>query len=190
VRAPFDALVTSVAVAQGDRVQPGAAIAQLARSDMLRVQLGIEPASSHTVSVGTKVSLWAINATPITSAPVVATITGIQDVVDPKTQLVSAIVMLPRSSVRQWVPGMKVRALLQLDAQKMVAVPRNAVLTDGRGDYVFQVSEGKAQRVAVQKRLEAGDWVGIDALRNPSLRVVTIGNYELQDGMSVKEIVP
>jgi hypothetical protein len=72
----------------------------------------------------------------------------------------------------------------------MLALPRNAVLTDERGDYVFQVDQGKAQRVAVHKRLEAGDWVGIDALKNPSLRVVTIGNYELQDGMAVKELAP
>jgi membrane fusion protein, multidrug efflux system len=47
IKAPFDGVVTAVAVAQGDRIQPGNPLLQLGHVDVLRVQLGIEPSDFH-----------------------------------------------------------------------------------------------------------------------------------------------
>jgi len=187
IGAPFDGVVASVAVAQGDRVQAGAPILQLAHADALRVQIGIEPAQSRRVKAGTKVTLVPIAATGGQPIAIAATVSSVQDIVDPKTQLVSAIVNLPRSAGTQLVPGMKVRAGLQLGTVDATSVPRNAVLSDARGDYVFQVVQGRAKRVAVNKQLESEGLVGISGAIDPMLPIVTVGNYELQDGMAVKE---
>ncbi len=110
-----------------------------------------------------------------------------QDQVDPKTQLVSAIVSLPRDAAGPLVPGMKVRASLQIGTRTSIAVPRDAVLSDDHGDYVFQVSGGKAHRVAVKKVLDASGLAAITGLTDLAAPVVVVGNYELQDGMAVKD---
>ena len=190
IAAPFDGVVASVAVAQGDRVAAGAAILQLAHADTLRVQIGIEPARSRQVRVGTVARLLPIYTSADHPAPIEAKVASVQDVVDPKTQLVSAIVNLPRGVGAALVPGMKVRAGLQVGEHRGIAVPRNAVLTDSRGDYVYQVQGDKARRTAVTKQLEAGGYVAVAGLTDLALPVVTMGNYELQDGMTVKVATP
>lgn len=187
ISAPFDGVVASVAVAQGDRVPPGAPILQLAHADSLRVQIGIEPAQSRRVHVGMKATLVPIATSTDPPAAIEATVASVQDIVDPKTQLVSAIVNLPRAAGTPLVPGMKVRASLQLGSRTAVAVPRNAVLSDSRGDYVYQVSAGKASRVTVSKQLESDGYVAVSGLADLKLPVVTVGNYELQQGMAVRE---
>jgi membrane fusion protein (multidrug efflux system) len=67
-------------------------------------------------------------------------------------------------------------------------VPRSAVLHDGNGDYLFQVSEGVARRVAVTVESDGDRLLGISgAGLDPALKVVVQGNYELSDGMAVRE---
>ncbi len=185
--APFDGVVASVAVAQGDRVAAGAPILQLSRADALRVQIGIEPADSRRVHAGTKVSLQPVIGPNGPAAAIDAVVASVQDLVDPKTQLVSAIVSLPRQTAGSLVPGMKVRASLQVGTQTSIAVPRDAVLSDDHGDYVFQVTNGKAHRRAVKKALEASGLSAITGLADLAAPVVVVGNHELQDGMAVKE---
>jgi len=187
ITAPFDGVVASVPVAQGERVQAGAPILQLAHADALRVQIGVEPAQSRRVRVGTKATLKPISTDGDGAAPIDATVASVQDIVDPKTQLVSAIVNLPRAAGAQFVPGMKVRATLQVGSRTAIAVPHNAVLSDGKGDFVYQVVGGKARRVGVTRQLESDGYVAISGLGDLGLPVVTVGNYELQDGMAVLE---
>lgn len=189
ITAPFDGVVASVPVAQGDRVAAGAAILQLAHADALRVQIGIEPAQRRSVPPGTKATLVPISTTSDAPPAIEAVVSSVQDIVDPKTQLVSAIVTLPGATGAPLVPGMKVRASLQVGARKALAVPRDAVLSDALGDYVYQVAAGKARRVAVTKQIESDGYVGITGLTDPTLPVVTVGNYVLQDGMAVTPVV-
>ena len=187
--APFDGVVTTVSALQGDRVQAGASVLQVGRDDLLRVTLGIEPADRSRVRVGTPVTLRAAGA-PESQPPLPLKVSEVQGSVDAKTQLVGAIVVLSRAAAPQFAAGMKAQAQLQVGTLQAVAVPRNAVLTDERGDYVFQVEGGKAHRVKVTRRLDNGTLVAIDGLANLKLPVVVEGNYELEDGMAVKDAAP
>jgi membrane fusion protein (multidrug efflux system) len=189
LRAPFDGVVTSVSALQGDRVQAGASVLQVDRADVLRVTLGIEPGDRPRVRAGMPVTLRALDA-PATQAPIAAKVSEVQDGVDAKTQLVGVVVALPRAAAPQLLPGMKAQARLQVGALQAVAVPRNAVLTDEQGDYVFQVAGGKAHRVKVTRQLDDGTLVAIAGLSNLKLPVVIEGNYELVDGMAVKDAAP
>ena len=187
--APFDGVVTTVSALQGDRVQAGASVLQLGRGDLLRVTLGIEPADRARVHVGTPVTLHAVGA-PDSSAPFTLRVSEVQDSVDAKTQLVGVVVVVPRAAATQFAPGMKAAGRLQVGALQSVAVPRNAVLTDEQGDYVFQVEGGKAHRVKVTRRLDNGTLVAVAGLADLKLPVVVEGNYELEDGMAVKDAAP
>ncbi len=189
LHAPFDGVVTTVSALQGDRVQAGASVLQLGRADLLRVTLGIEPGDRVRVHAGMPVTLRAVGV-PAAQAPIVAKVSEVQDGVDAKTQLVGVVVALPRALAPQLVPGMKAQARLQVGRLQAVAVPRNAVLTDAQGDYVFQVDAGKARRVKVTRQLDDGTLAAIAGLSNLKLPVVTEGNYELEDGMAVKDAAP
>ena len=185
--APFDGVVSTVSIVQGDRVQAGAPILQVGRADLLRVLIGIEPADRARVHVGSRVTLWPVVSPATEPKPIELLLSEVQDAVDPKTQLINVVVMLPRAVAAQLAPGMKARALVQVGSVSAVAVPRNAVLTDEKGDYVFQVAAGKAQRVPVTKKVDNGTLAAIDGIKDMKLPVVTEGNYELEDGMAVKD---
>jgi RND family efflux transporter MFP subunit len=184
VTAPFDGVVDSVAVAQGDRIMPGAVIMQLGHTDVLRVRLGIEPADSRLVRVGMPVTLSALDDS---TKSVLVAITESQGLVDPRTQLIDALAMVPATRAPFLVPGMHVRAAIEVGQHSSLAVPRSAVLTDSAGAYLFQVSAGKAHRVNVTQGLESQGMIAISGPIDPRLPVVVLGNYELQDGMPVRE---
>ena len=185
--APFDGVISAVSVVQGDRVQAGAPILQVGRADLLRVLIGIEPSDRAHVHVGTRVTLWPVVSPALVPRPIELLLSEVQDAVDPKTQLVNVVVMLPRAIAAELSPGMKARALLQVGSISAVALPRNAVLTDAKGDYVFQVVAGSARRVPVSKKLDDGSLVAVDGIKDMTLPVVIEGNYELEEGMAVKE---
>ena len=102
--APFDGVVATVSALQGDRVQAGASVLQVGRGDPLRVTLGIEPADRPRVRVGMPVALRAVGA-PEAQAPLALRVSEVQDAVDPKTQLVGVVVMLPRAAAAQLGTG-------------------------------------------------------------------------------------
>jgi membrane fusion protein, multidrug efflux system len=183
VVAPFNGVVVAVNVAEGDRLQPGAAILQLGHTDVLRVQLGIEPDDAHLVRAGMPVTLSPVSDSAKT---VSSSIQENQGVVDAKTQLVDAVTIVPAARAIFLVPGMHVRAIVKVGQHMSWAVPRAAVLTDAAGVYVFQVSGGKAHRVNVTSGDESQGMVAISGSIDPHLPVVVLGNYELQEGMPVR----
>lgn len=184
VTAPFDGVVTALSVAQGDRIKPGATILQLGHTDALRVQLGIEPEDGRLIKAGMPVTLSPVQNDRQTMQ---AAITRIQGLVDPKTRLINAMVVLPVQSARLLVPGMRVRAVIHAGQHEAWVLPRQAVLADDKGNYIFQVANGKARRVEVAKDQESQGLVAVSGPVNPDQPVVVLGNYELQDGMNVRE---
>ncbi|MDP9109364.1 MAG: efflux RND transporter periplasmic adaptor subunit [Pseudomonadota bacterium] len=182
--APFDGVVVAAPVGQGDRVQAGTTIVQLGRLSKLRILLAIEPAQSSLVKAGMSVKITSTqdNAVSMTSK-----IVEVQKLVDPKTQMVSAIVELPISPDTRLLSGMKVQAVITLGWREAWAIPRQAVLTDDKGAYLFQVANKRAVRVDVAKLTETGQIYGIDGKIDGKLPVVVLGNYELSDGLSVRE---
>jgi RND family efflux transporter MFP subunit len=181
LRAPFDGIVVNVPVAQGDRLAAGATVMQIARGNGLRVDLGIEPEDSGKVKAGMPVRLSSVFDSRRTLEAKVSQVHGM---VDPRTQLVDVVVRLHDG---QFIPGMQVRGEITLTSASTWTVPRPAVLRDARGAYIFQVKNAHAQRVAVQTGVETDRLTGIRGDFDPALPVVVSGNYELEDGMAVRE---
>jgi membrane fusion protein (multidrug efflux system) len=182
VKAPFDGVVVSVGAALGDRVAAGTAVLKLARLAGLRVLLGIEPSDSFAVRAGMPVRL-----TPVFDAvrTVDAHVAAVHGMVNPQTQLVDVVV---RISSGDLLPGMRVKGEITLATRTGWAVPRSAVLRDGNGDYLYQVRDGVAHRVAITVESDGDRLLGISGSGlDPSLKVVAQGNYELHDGMAVRE---
>lgn len=179
--APFGGLVTSITAVQGDRFPAGANLVQLVRTDYLRARLGVEPADSRHLHAGMKVRLTSVFDS---GHAVEGEVTQVSGLIDPQTQLVDVIVRFRGAS---FLPGSRVKGEIAADQRMALAVPRQAVLRDAEGAYLFQVVGGKARRIRVEPGIEDGGWIEIKGRNMPDAPVVVLGNYELEDGMAVRE---
>ena len=178
VVAPFNGVVVAVLAAQGDRMAAGATVLQLARAGGQRVLLGVEPEDMRRVRPG-----MAVKVNPVFGGPtLVGRITQVFGLINAQTQLVDVLVEVTGDGM---LPGMRVRADIDVDLQTLWVVPRSAVLNDDQGAYLFQIVQGKAHRVTVQTSLEQASMIAVQGDFDPKLPVVSLGNYELRDGMAV-----
>ena len=88
---------------------------------------------------------------------------------------------------KRFITGMRVSANITAEQRKAFVVQRQAVLNDEKGDYLFQVSKAKAHRVEVETVVDNSSLLGVTGELDPHDPVVILGNYELEDGMSVRE---
>lgn len=185
--APFDGYVAQLMVAPGDRLQANVAIMKLARTDRgLRVTAGLKPDDAARVAPG-----MAAEVTPIMSAggqPIAATVRQISGTLDTTSRLIDAWIDVARAA--GLVPGTSVMVSIVVSQHRGWVVPRNAVLRDDKGSYVFQVADGHARRVDVQIGVETDQLTEISGKIDSALGVVVAGNYELHDGMTVRAAAP
>lgn len=188
--APVDAVVLQVAVAQGDQVQAGAALLQLAATNNSKgrranVTLGVEPADAMTIRCGDAVTLHGLSSA-LAKTAVTGHVVMVGGSVDTQSQLVNVGANVPLAQTAL-IPGTHVSADIATRAGAYWVVPRSSVLKDANGEYVFQVSaQHKARRVRVVTRVEDGQRYGVDGALDASRPLVVSGNYELKDGMAVQ----
>jgi membrane fusion protein (multidrug efflux system) len=192
IKAPADGMIVALSAMQGDRVQAAAPIMQFGATDQLKVLLGIDPAERAKISQGAPVTLTSLSASGDNAAPLIhARVSDVQALIDPKTQLLNVLVKLPAGG--NLLPGARVRAEIALAAQNAFEVPRQAVLSDANGSYVFQAVQQRAHRVPVRLVTDGQRTVGVMSAGSagnaidPSKPVVVSGNYELQEGMQLRE---
>jgi membrane fusion protein (multidrug efflux system) len=181
--APFDGIVATVPVAVGERLQPNTPLLTLTRLDGLVVTVGVEPAERAKVAPGQPVLLRPL----IDGAALDGHVLRIDGVLNGKTRLVDADITTPVGAV---LSGEAFRAAIIVGQFTGWLVPHPAVLTDEQGAYVFQVNGGKAARVAVQVTGQSGDTDVVAGALDPARKVVTEGNYQLDDGTAVREAAP
>lgn len=189
VTAPLDGVVLQVSAAQGDQVQPGAAILQLAggsgKDARANVMLGVEPADAAAIHAGDSVTLHGLS-TALAKTSAQGRVTLVGAAIDPQSQLVDVGANVPLGQTA-FIPGTRVSADIATQTGMHWIVPRAAVLKDDQGAYVFQITpQNKARRVAVVTQVENGERYGVDGPLDAALGLVVSGNYELKDGMAVQ----
>lgn len=185
VRAPVAGIVAKVDVNQGDRVKADTGALLLATGHALIVPLGVEPEDARRIEPGAQVVLTS----PFQpNVHVRATVGSVHAMVNPTTRLLDVIVAVPESATSQLVLGSAIQGRIILESRKALAVPRQAVLSDSRGPYLFLVENGRARRIDVSTGISDHGLLEVSA---PELKegqeVVTLGNYELEDGTAVRE---
>ncbi|MFM0631779.1 efflux RND transporter periplasmic adaptor subunit [Paraburkholderia xenovorans] len=189
ITAPNDGVVLQVSAAQGDQVQPGTAILQLAggsgKDARANVMLGVEPADAAAIHAGDIATLHGLSTSLArTSANGHVALVGAS--VDQQSQLVDVGANVPLGQTA-FIPGTRVSAEIATRSGTHWIVPRAAVLKDGKGAYVFQITpQNKARRVAVTMQVENGERYGVDGALDAAQGLVVSGNYELKDGMAVR----
>lgn len=183
VQASSDGVVSLLSVQQGDRVLAGTPVLQLSAGGKLRATLGVEPEDIARLRVAMPVQIFSVFGN---QPAVAAQVLQIHGVINPLTRLVDVDIEL-QGVTSGLLPGMQVRGTITLDSRESWVVPRSAVLRDEQGSFLFQVHDGQAKRVAVTVAIESGNRVAVSGALDSSLKVVVSGNYELQDGMTVRE---
>lgn len=185
IRAPFDAVVASVAVQAGERTAPATTLMQLGRPRHLKVILGVEPEDVRWVAAGHPVRIspaWG------PGLRVTASVDKILHAVNPQTRLVNILVRLSGVQTEPFLPGMTVSADVGGRVfPRALMVPRSSVMYgEHRSACVMRVEKGRAVRVPVRVLLEQGGYVVVDGNLKRGESVVTAGVAELSDGDSVK----
>jgi membrane fusion protein (multidrug efflux system) len=180
LEAPFDGMVKSIAVSKGDRITAGTTLMTLAQTDRLRLTVGIEPSDFEKVKPGQEIDL----ASPLPGrAPFKSKVRGVGAAIDPQTRLVPVFVDVPATSA---LPGEDVNAQIIVGEFKGWLVPRDAVGYGSKGPFVFQVDEDHAKRALVNVVGSDGDTMVVGGDIDPKLKLVTWGNYQIDDGDPVR----
>jgi hypothetical protein len=153
----------------------------LLRADGLVVTVGIEPADRARLSAGQPAELQAMRAD--SPAPAAGHLVRIDGMLNPKTRLVDADI----ASATPLLPGESFRVDITVGQKQGWLVPRNAVLSDDKGAYLFQTKNGKATRIDVTIVATQGDTSAVTGAIDAQSPIVIDGNYQLSDGAAVRQ---
>lgn len=186
--ASFDGIVSALLTAPGARVAAQTPLLTIARASKLVAAVGVEPGVREQVATGQPARVEPLYAGGSEQGRVVS----VSAMLDPTTRLVPVLIDPAPDGPTEMnlLPGSPVRATVQVGTMTGWLIPRNAVLTDAKGPYVFQVDAGKASRVDVRIVGMASGTTVVAGPLDPSRALVTGGNYQVQDGGAVRTAPP
>lgn len=177
IDAPFDGVVESVSVAQGDALQAGVPLLALTRPERVIVRAGLELDMLGRVVPGESVTLTPLNG----GQPIVGKVVRVATALDPHTHQLDVDIAADSSIVG----GAGFRADIVVGRQQGWLVPRDALVGDDQDWQVYQVDGDKAVRVAVKVLGEQGDKSVVAGSLDARRPLVTVGAMQLDDGMAV-----
>jgi HlyD family secretion protein len=198
IRAPFSGIVTSKNAQPGEMISPISAGGGFTRTgictivDMasLEIEIDVNESYIHRVTANQPVEA-SLDAYPDWKIP--CKVIAIIPTADRQKSTVKVRVGFDQLDPRI-LPEMGVKVAFReslngkASAEKLVAVPKNAVQqVDGR-DVVLVVANGKAERRAVAVKSSVGEEVAISAGVNAGEKVIVDWPKGIGDGVTVREV--
>lgn len=182
LRADHDGVVADIAAHTGEVIAADTVFAHVGDASGLRLDLGVEPSAIAQVHAGEPVNFRLLQD----GAPELkASVERVGRQIDAQTRLIP--VVAKPDDAAQLSPGAALSAQIETGSGKPVlGVPRAAVLYRDDKAFVYVVQAGKAMRRAVDVGADDGERIEIKSGLAAGESVVTLGNYELEDGMAVK----
>jgi membrane fusion protein (multidrug efflux system) len=186
IHAPHDGIVGLRRVGIGDFVEPGDAIVNLEKIDLIKVDFRVPEIFAPAVRPGQSILL---NVDALPGQNFVGTVFAIDPRIDGngRNMLVRATVPNPE---RTLLPGMFARVALTLRLRDgAILVPEEAIVS-GSKPSVFRVVDGKAKRTPVVLGIRRKGIVELREGITPGEWVVTAGQMKLTDGAAVTITAP
>jgi RND family efflux transporter MFP subunit len=184
IRADDAGLISKVLVQEGAIAPAGSPIVEIVIQNRLEVRLGVESEDINQIQPNQEVLLFGVNVQK--SNKVTGKIRKISSSVNPNTRLVDVFVALS-SSRSEFLLDEFVLGEIAIASSQGLIVPRSAVLPEDSRYTLFTVKGERAVKHVVQIGLENGKEVEVIGTGlQPSDPVIILGNYELEDGMTVK----
>jgi membrane fusion protein (multidrug efflux system) len=182
LHADSDGIVVSLTAHHDDILAADTQFAQIGDNNGLQLRLGIEPSAGAQVTTGQNVSFTLLQND---ARPMQAKVERVSHQLDAQTRLID--VYATPDKPEQLSPGTAVTAKIEIATRpNVLSVPRSAVLyRDGKA-FVFAIAAGKAAQRWVDVGDDDGTRIEIRSGLEANTPVVTLGNYELRDGMAVR----
>ncbi len=182
--APMDGIITQLDVAQGQRMQANTTAMLIAAEKRLIARLGVEAEDLGRLKPGTPVTITSVF---VPGEKVESRIRELHAMINPHTHLVEVLSPIPEQQSDHWVLGSRILGHIHLTPHPALVVPRSAVLKNNRGTFVYTIRQGKAKKIKVRTGLEEGSEIEIMGPLKAGDTIITLGNYELHDGMAIRQ---
>lgn len=180
LRAPFPAIVTTLAATPGAIVAEGAPLLDLAAPGRLVLTVGVMPMQAAAIAPNDAATVTLVGGTD--SAPGRVMVRGA--VAEADTGLVPVDIALPPG---KFLPGEMAEAVITTGELHGYVVPHDAILVNDSGaPYVVQAIGDTAKKVPVQVLGAHGDQDVITGALNARAPLVLAGNYQLDNGMKIR----
>lgn len=181
IKAGEDNIVMNITAQPGQVIPAGAPLLTYANPTYMQIRLGVESEDLHAIKVGQTVVITPLQNQALNFNGFIQYITG---QIDATTGLINVIVTLKDGAAL--ILGSMVKGEIFLETPRnMLTIPRSALLYDQGRPYIFVNNKGKAEQRFVTPGEDNGTFVGIVKGLKLNEQVVTLGNYELQNGMSL-----
>ena len=177
--APFDGVVTAVAVAQGDRTQAGAALVTVARARDLVVAVGVDPSQQSRLRLGQDAVLERLAG----GAALHGRVVRVASALNAKTRLIDVDLSFSTGAL---LPGEAVRAEITVGQVTGWVVPHRAVVTANGAPRIFQAVSGKAKTVPVTLIRSSSKADVVQGPIDPTKPLIVDGAYQVSDGDAVR----
>jgi len=183
LRAPRDGIVDVLTAQPGDLLAAGATAVRLGDPHALQAHVGLEPDDAAQVVAG---AVAHVSVPQAAVEPVSGRVTAVERRLDKDTRLAAAYVALPPTSTL--MVGVQVEGRVVVAVHRGVAVPVAPLVHAEDGLVVYVVAEQKAHRQVVTVGIDDGAYVELLSGVAAGAQVVTTGNHELKDGMTVRPV--
>lgn len=182
LHANTNSTIISINIQPGQIIPPGTALLTLGDNSQLQARLGVEIDDLAALQVGQPVEIRSLFGE---IAPIMSQIQHITGQINPNLNLIDVIV--PLINVPGIVPGSTVRGEILLTPKiTTLGVPHSAVLYEDNKPYVYVDVKGVAQKRWITIGQDDGQQVSVLSGLSLGESVVTLGNYELENGMPVQ----
>jgi len=182
IQAPFDGIVIKRWISHGEWLQPGSAVATLARDDVVDVVVEIPEGTMKLIRLEMDVNVKALGKET----------TGKISAIVPRADITTRTlpIKIRISNTSSLVEGMEARVSLpSMEPRKSLVAPRDAVITLFGTPVVFAVSGSKVKMIPVKVIGYQGSMVGIEGEDlSEGMKLVVKGNERLRDDQTVTVI--
>lgn len=183
ITAPIDGIVTQITATPGSPVSANTVIMALNDCHHLILKLDADPDDVSELKDGQLVEIVPFSSHKILNGIVIK----IGHQLNPQTRLIDVWVNISHADCNTVFPGASAKAQIVLSTMNLWAIPKSALLSDQQGAFIYRIKNNHAYRVNVKKIIVDHDWVGIESNDlHENDQVVSTGNYELQNGLSVR----
>ncbi|WP_446831402.1 efflux RND transporter periplasmic adaptor subunit [Candidatus Foliamicus sp.] len=182
IRAPFTGEVGLRRVSVGGLVQPNTVITTLDDTAVMKLEFSVPEEYLGVVQEGLDI-LAAAAAWP--GRMFTGTVVGVDSRVDPMTRSLAVVALMPNED-RALKPGMFLQVDISRRRENVVLAPEAALVPRQGRQFVYVVSEGRAEERQVTLGSRRPGQVEIMAGLEPGEQIVTQGVQRMRDGLPVR----
>lgn len=181
IRAPFAGVVGLRNVSVGALIQPGTQITTLDDDSVMKLDFTMPSNYLADIKVGLPI---VARARAFANREFKGEISAIENQIDPVTRSITVRALISNED-RVLKPGLLMSVDILMNERMALIVPEEALIPEGKENFVFAVVDGKAEKKKVQVGARRPGDVEILSGLQEGEQIITHGNFLVRPGMAV-----